>query len=265
MDLLGFKRRALGHHACDNWGGTSSNEGSSNTTNTGVGGGANGANIGGGGSSLGNISSGSSVQSYTYDGASFVQDAVVAGTAPGADPNSTVTSLASLSGVGSASTAPVVSSETKLRGTLTVGRTVLTLGQMAAGGPVGFISGLISLIQQGLNGDYKALGFGSAPPNTNVSAGSGAATAAAAWSGGPDGWSGGSRSSSSSYGSPVIGYQGAIVNQAISPAYASANLSTPATAAKAQPQGVVITSQQPTGGSPWAGVLLALGAVALMS
>ncbi len=262
MDLLGLKRKARGFCLLDRWGDSSSNTDSSgasvSTSTSGY------TTAGSSSTSLGNISSGSSVQSYTYSDSSggFVQDAVAAGTAPGADPNSTQTTLAALSGV--PSTAPVVSSETKLRGVLTGGRTVLSLQQMIAGGPVGFVSGLISIIQQGLNGEFKSLGFGSAPPSTAVSAGSGASQTAAAFSGESSGGGyRGSSSYSSSFGSPVIGYQGALVNQG-SPAMATANLSTTPAAAKAQPAGVVIQTQQQDG-FPWGGLLLAVGAAALLS
>lgn len=272
MDLLGLKRKALGHCLLDNWGGTSSNEGSSNTSNTGIGSGANGGNVGGGGSSLGNISSGSSVQSYTYSDSSggFVQDAVAAGTAPGADPNSTQTTLAALSGV--PSTAPVVSSgpigaiQRDPGGFfLTLGRTLLSLAGLS--NPVTAPGSILSLGGMGYNGEFKKLGFGSAPPSTAVSAGSGAAETAAAWSGeSSNGYTTFTRtgSSSSSYGSPVIGYQGALVNKG-SPALATANLSnTPAAAAKAKPAGVALQTQQQDG-FPWGGLLLAVGAAALLS
>ncbi len=194
---------------------------------------------------------------YQSDGTSYVDSSIV-GTPPAGVMSGATTDI------GAPSSAPVVSSETKLRGVLTGGRTVLSLQQMIAGGPFGFVSGLMSIIQQGLNGEFKSLGFGSAPPSTAVSAGSGASQTAAAFSG--ESFGGGyprSSSSSSSFGSPVIGYQGALVNQG-SPALATANLSTTPAAAKAQPAGVVIQTQQQDG-FPWGGLLLAVGAAALLS
>jgi hypothetical protein len=265
VDLLGLKRKARGFCLLDRWGDSSSNEGSSSTSTSGY------TTAGSSSTSLGNISSGSSVQSYSSNSSGgFVQDAVAAGTAPGADPNSTQTTLAALSGV--PSTAPVVSSGPIGAVQRDPGGFFLTLGRALLGvagltNPATMKSSVVSLGGMIYNGDYKKLGFGSAPPSTAVSNGSGAAETAAAWSGeSSNGYTTFTRtgSSSSSYGSPVIGYQGALVNKG-SPALATANLSnTPAAAANAKPAGVALQTQQQDG-FPWGGLLLAVGAAALLS
>lgn len=73
MDLLSIKRRALGHCACDNWAGSSSNEGGSSTSTSGAGEGSTG---GGASTSLGGISPGSALSALPA-ASSTVADAIV--------------------------------------------------------------------------------------------------------------------------------------------------------------------------------------------
>jgi len=268
VDLLGIKRKALGHCLLDNWGGSSSNDRSSSTSTSGSGEGSTG---GGGGTGLGNISGSSNVSSYTYDSGNFVQDAVVAGTAPGADPNSTQASLAELSGV--ASSAPVSSSApvgvasapaTSAWNVLsTILRGLFSLVGAASGG-VGAIPHVVNLVDMGVSGKFKNISFGSPAPGTNVATGSGATAAASYFSGDTPGSRAGS-GGSSFYSSPVIGYQGAVVNQPNSPALATTNLGATKAAnstLRMTPAGVSTTQQADT---PWAAILVTVGLVALLS
>lgn len=103
-------------------------------------------------------------------------------------------------------------------------RTVLGIMGMASGGVVA-ASSAINLGDMYRSGAYGK--FGSAAPSTNVSSGSGATTAFSAWNSGDQSPSyRGSDSAGVYQGSPVIGWQGAIVN-APAPATPTARATAP--------------------------------------
>lgn len=149
-------------------------------------------------------------------------------------------------------------------------RALLTLGSFV----LGFLGlatpaapgAALSLGKMFSNGEHTKMmkDFGSAPPSTRVATGSGAAAAASYFSGDAPS----SRAGSGGYGfasSPVIGYQGALVNQPNSPALATANLGTSKAATstlKLTPAGVSTTQQAET---PWTAILVTVGLVALLS
>jgi hypothetical protein len=153
-----------------------------------------------------------------------------------------------------------------------VPRALLTLGSMllsflGLANPATAPGAALSLGRVFYNGDHtrmaKDFGFGSPAPRTAVTSGRGAAAAASYFSG----EGGGQRSSSysSNYGfggSPVIGYQGAVVNPATSPALATANLGAKSATPIARGAGA---ATQPTSETPWGAIALAAVGIALLS
>lgn len=145
----------------------------------------------------------------------------------------------------------------------TVLRGLFSVAGMVAGGPGGWMAAA-NLGDMVVSGKFKNIGLGSPAPRTNVATGSGAAAAASYFSGDAPS----SRAGSGGYGfasSPVIGYQGALVNQPNSPALATANLGTSKAATstlKLTPAGVSTTQQAET---PWGAILVTVGLVALLS
>lgn len=141
----------------------------------------------------------------------------------------------------------------------TAGRTLLAILGIASGTPSGIIGGGL-----GITSLVKSGAYGSPAPTTRVATGTGAAAAASFFSGEAPSSRGGSGASSFN-SSPVIGYQGALVNQPNSPALATANLGTSKAAAstlKLTPAGVSTTQQADT---PWGAILVTVGLLALLS
>lgn len=203
---------------------------------------------------------------YNTDGTQ-TQDSSITGTPPAAAMSGATFAIPSTAPVVSGAPATGVASAPAKgdlpRALLTLGSFVLGFLGLATPAAPGAALGLGKMFY---NGEHTKMmkDFGSTAPTTNVATGTGAAAAASYFSGDAPS----SRSGSGGYGfasSPVIGYQGALVNQPNSPALATANLGTSKAAAstlKLTPAGVSTTQQAET---PWTAILVTVGLVALLS